>query len=137
MRGVENENAVPTGIGNGAIKKPLAGLSVSTAAETGALAYRSALALGELLVDLPLPLARAIVRGMVEGVDAVRVAKGQPAGMVEAVTVEVIRPVEPDLPDFLKDRSDWRMDLMRAWSALPQEDRLAFLARATGERRAA
>lgn len=83
-------------------------------------ALRLAIELGDVLADLPLPVARAVVRGLAAALDDVRTAMGREVGLSGAVPLHV--------PDFLKDRHDHRRDLWRAWQALGDADRGAFLA---------
>lgn len=90
-------------------------------------ALRLAIELGDALADMPLPAARAVVRGLVAAVDDVRAAMGRDMGLAGAVP--------PHCPDFLKTPRDHRGDLWRAWRALGEADRTAFLALA--DRRAA
>lgn len=101
-------------------------------AEAASRAVRAAVDLGDALADLPLDIAREIVAAMLEAADGVRAGLGRPAGLIDVLCV-----AEPFNPDFLKSRDDWRRDLMKAWRALPQEDRAAFLARVDTRRAAA
>ena len=84
--------------------------------------------LGDVLPDLPVHVGRALLDGLIEAVDGVRADRGEPP-FRRALYV-------PEVPDFLKSRSDWRKDLVSAWRALAPDDRAAFLARVTVQKAA-
>ena len=94
-------------------------------------AARLSVDFADAVADLPDAHARIVVAALLGAIDDTRVREGrQPvrAKMFVAVPVN---------PDCLKSREDWRADLKAAWRALPQEDRVAFLARVTNRRAAA
>jgi hypothetical protein len=85
--------------------------------------------LGDLLADMPLSRARAVVRALAAAVDDARAAMGLDTGLLDAVPAYV--------PDFLKTPADHKRDLWLAWRALGEADRARFLDWASRGRRAA